>query len=90
LSVSGLPWPPARSLRLGERDCFEYAWVTLIVVNFEIKAFTFDPGLGQGFNVQPALVRLIGSYCGPSQIPKYESEKLSNINSGLGQGVKDK
>ena len=25
---SGLPWPPARSLRLGERDCFEYAWVT--------------------------------------------------------------
>jgi hypothetical protein len=29
LSGSGLPWPPARSLRLGERDCFEYAWVTL-------------------------------------------------------------
>ena len=26
---SGLPWPPARSLRLGERDCFEYAWVAL-------------------------------------------------------------
>jgi hypothetical protein len=39
---SGLPW----------RDCFVYAWVTLIDVNFEIKAFTFDPGLGQGFNVQ--------------------------------------
>jgi len=29
LSGSGLPWPPARSLRLGERDSFEYAWVTL-------------------------------------------------------------
>ena len=27
---SSLPWPPARSLRLGERDCFEYAWVMLI------------------------------------------------------------
>jgi hypothetical protein len=29
LSGSGLPWHPARSLRLEERDCFEYAWVML-------------------------------------------------------------
>jgi hypothetical protein len=29
MSGSGLPWPPARSLGLEERDCFEYAWVTL-------------------------------------------------------------
>jgi hypothetical protein len=51
LISSGLPWPPARSLRLGERDCFEYAWVTLKVVTVGIKAFTSYPGLGQGFTV---------------------------------------
>jgi hypothetical protein len=30
------------------------------------------------------------SYHGPFQVPKYESEYLSNVKSGLGQGVKDK
>jgi hypothetical protein len=50
LSGSGLPWPPARSLRLGERDCFVYVWVTLYRCDIGIKAFTSDPGLGRGFN----------------------------------------
>ena len=32
-------------------------------------------------------MRLIRSYYGPRQVPKYESKYLSNVKSGLGQGV---
>ena len=44
---------PARSLRLGERDCF---WIRLEChqtdATVRSKEFVYDPGLGQGFNVQ--------------------------------------
>ena len=45
----GLPWPPARSLRLGERDCYlDISFVQYGVDDINQK-YCCNPGLGQGF-----------------------------------------
>ena len=46
-----------------------------------------NSSLLEGSEVQPAQVRLIRSYRDPCQVPKYNSQSLSNTNSNLGQGV---